>query len=128
MAKIFMTVVGGRSREIQISNDITRIGRERMNHIQIDHLEVSRFHAEIHRQGLCYSIVDKQSTNGTYLNDKEIAQESPLNHNDRIVIGNCRMIFVLEKSDLPEILTPNSFTSRETIQSMARKASLPITD
>ena len=115
MAKIFMTVKGGRSKEIQIVSDSTLIGREQVNHIQIDNLEVSRFHAEIHRQGLCYSIEDKRSTNGTRLNGAPLKETSALNHNDKIVIGHCTLVFILEKSDMPQVLTPNSFSSRETI-------------
>ena len=63
------------------------IGREEGNHIVVDLDNVSRRHAMIiHRQGRMF-VKDLGSTNGTYLNDAEVTQETPLRSGDLIKVG-----------------------------------------
>src|SRR5713101_2539104 len=82
-------VVGGESCLVQIhgpglgrrfalmGGELT-IGRDGKNGIVVDLDTVSRRHAKIViREGRSY-VVDLKSTNGTYLNNKEVLEESPL--------------------------------------------------
>jgi two-component system cell cycle response regulator len=63
------------------------IGREEGNHIVVDLDNVSRRHATIiRRQGRMF-VKDLGSTNGTYLNDAEVTQETPLRSGDLIKVG-----------------------------------------
>jgi diguanylate cyclase (GGDEF)-like protein len=63
------------------------IGREEGNHIVVDLDNVSRRHAMIiRRQGRMF-VKDLGSTNGTYLNDQEVTQETPLRSGDLIKVG-----------------------------------------
>ncbi|HZH75556.1 MAG TPA: GGDEF domain-containing protein [Archangium sp.] len=63
------------------------IGREEGNHIVVDLDNVSRRHAMIiRRQGRMF-VKDLGSTNGTYLNDAEVTQETPLRSGDLIKVG-----------------------------------------
>ncbi|WNG49760.1 GGDEF domain-containing protein [Archangium minus] len=63
------------------------IGREEGNHIVVDLDNVSRKHARIlRRQGRMF-VQDLGSTNGTYLNDQEVTQETPLRSGDLIKVG-----------------------------------------
>ncbi|HEX8436390.1 GGDEF domain-containing protein [Archangium sp.] len=67
-------------------NEFT-IGRGEDNHIVVDLDNVSRRHARIlRRQGRMF-VEDLKSTNGTYLNDQEVTQETPLRSGDRIQVG-----------------------------------------
>ncbi len=67
-------------------NEFT-IGREEGNHIVVDLDNVSRRHACIlRRQGRMF-VKDLGSTNGTYLNDQEVQQETPLRSGDLIKVG-----------------------------------------
>ncbi|MCY1043809.1 GGDEF domain-containing protein [Corallococcus sp. bb12-1] len=63
------------------------IGRDQHNHIVVDLDNVSRRHARIWgRQGKMF-VEDLQSTNGTYLNDKEVIQAQPLRSGDLVKVG-----------------------------------------
>jgi diguanylate cyclase (GGDEF)-like protein len=63
------------------------IGREEGNHIVVDLDNVSRRHAMIiRRQGRVF-VKDLGSTNGTYLNDAEVTQETLLRSGDLIKVG-----------------------------------------
>lgn len=63
------------------------IGREEGNNIVVDLDNVSRRHACIlRRQGRMF-VKDLGSTNGTYLNDQEVQQETPLRSGDLIKVG-----------------------------------------
>ncbi|RKG79758.1 GGDEF domain-containing protein [Corallococcus terminator] len=63
------------------------IGRDQNNHIVVDLDNVSRRHARIWgRQGKMF-VEDLQSTNGTYLNDKEVLQAQPLRSGDLVKVG-----------------------------------------
>ena len=63
------------------------IGRDVKNNIVIDLDNVSRRHAKIStRQGKSV-VVDLGSTNGTYLNDQEVLEETPLRTGDLVKVG-----------------------------------------
>ena len=50
------------------------IGRESGNFVKLDDHEVSRRHAEIRRVGQTFIVGDLKSSNGTFLNDRQIEQ------------------------------------------------------
>ncbi len=63
------------------------IGRGEDNHIVVDLDNVSRRHVRVlRRQGRMF-VEDLKSTNGTYLNDQEVMQETPLRSGDLIKVG-----------------------------------------
>jgi pSer/pThr/pTyr-binding forkhead associated (FHA) protein len=66
------------------------IGRGTNNDIQIDNLAVSNAHAKIIRHPDHYTVEDLKSTNGTFLNEKQIT-EARLNPNDIVTIGKHRL-------------------------------------
>ncbi len=91
-------VVGGESCLVQIhgpglgrrfalmGGELT-IGRDGKNGIVVDLDTVSRRHAKIViREGRSY-VVDLKSTNGTYLNNKEVLEELPLRSGDHLKVG-----------------------------------------
>lgn len=82
-----------KDRNIDISKTIT-IGRDKVNDIVIldDHL-VSRKHALIDKSGLNYYLEDKNSTNGTYLNNNPLAsgKRVVIQKGDVIRVGNTKL-------------------------------------
>jgi hypothetical protein len=70
-----------------------RIGRMEANDAVLDDPTVSRFHAEINKEGRHYYIRDLGSTNGTFVNGKEIRVKK-LNANDIISCGNSRLRWI----------------------------------
>src|SRR6185295_5667678 len=68
------------------------VGREDNQIIQILDQGVSRAHAEIFRLGEMCFVRDLNSTNGTYVNDVKITEES-LKAGDEMLIGTTILIF-----------------------------------
>jgi two-component system cell cycle response regulator len=63
------------------------VGRGADNQIVLDGDSVSRQHAHFERRGDHWYVVDDGSTNGTYVNEKQIVREAVLRTNDRTKIG-----------------------------------------
>lgn len=84
-------MVGGEretSNEKQIMKELT-IGKLRDNDIVIDNAMVSRHHAKIVLdKGGNMTIMDLQSTNGTYVNGRKVRGSMPVRPGDRIMISN----------------------------------------
>ena len=70
-----------------------RIGRMKANDVILDDPTVSRFHAEIYREGKHFYIRDLGSTNGTFVNGKELRVKR-LNPNDIISCGNSKLRWI----------------------------------
>ena len=91
------------SKPVLIGEDITSIGRDATNTIQIAQKAVSRKHAKILLKEGQYQIVDLDSSNGTIVNNKPI-KHTVLNHRDKISIGKRSFVFMMaseESNDLP---------------------------
>ncbi len=86
--------------------EITTIGRKLDNDLVIQDALVSRHHAEVIQKDGSYFIRDKNSTGGTYLNNKRV-KEAQLYSNDLILLANTPLMFIQEdqkfkeKSDTP---------------------------
>jgi diguanylate cyclase (GGDEF)-like protein len=65
----------------------TRIGRGADNHIVLDGDSVSRRHAHLEQRGELWFVVDDGSTNGTYVNDEQLARAVTLANGDRVKLG-----------------------------------------
>lgn len=72
------------------------IGRERTNNIQINDSEMSRYHAEIIYENGHYFLVDYGSSNGSFINGKQV-KKSILRDNDEIKMGNTYLVVKLPK-------------------------------
>ncbi len=65
----------------------TTIGRGHDNHVVLDSDSVSRRHCHIERGQGGWMTVDDGSTNGTYVNDDQIAAATRLHSGDRVKVG-----------------------------------------
>jgi len=74
-------------RKFILDEEEFTIGRDVKNNIVVDLDNVSRRHAKITtRMGKSF-IVDLNSMNGTYLNDQEVLEETPLRSGDYVKVG-----------------------------------------
>jgi pSer/pThr/pTyr-binding forkhead associated (FHA) protein len=90
--------------EIPLDNEETTIGRKPENTIHVDNLAVSGRHARVLRIGNKAILEDLGSTNGTFVNDKQITKHI-LQHGDSIVIGKHVLTFV-SLEDKPAVAAP----------------------
>jgi hypothetical protein len=72
--------------------DPVLIGRDPQNDVVLDDRRVSRKHAEIRLRLGRYTLYDLQSTNGTYVNGRRVA-ERVLDDGDRISVGGLELVF-----------------------------------
>ena len=88
-ARLEVTDALGR-RIVPIVKDSFGIGRRETNDLRLAGSEVSRDHAEIVTENGGFTIRDKQSRYGTFVNDEPVAEQRPLVHGDRIRLGPAR--------------------------------------
>jgi len=70
-----------------LEQSMMRIGRGTDNNIVLDGDSVSRRHAHFERRNEAWYAVDDGSTNGTYVNERQIPEGVLLQNNDRIQVG-----------------------------------------
>jgi ABC-type multidrug transport system ATPase subunit/pSer/pThr/pTyr-binding forkhead associated (FHA) protein len=80
-------------RDIDLNRPVTRLGRDPSNEVHLDHPTVSLFHAVISKQNANFTIEDKNSTNGTYLNGERIRGRVQLKARDRVALGAIQLSF-----------------------------------
>ena len=80
----------GQTRRIELTKDVTRIGRDPEGEVVIDAdaAVVSRRHAEIRKSGDQFAISDLKSFNGTLVNNQRISEAAPLFDHDEIQLGS----------------------------------------
>jgi len=86
---------GNVRREVPLTADPITVGRDPKNDIVLDDRRVSRRHAEVRLRLGRYTLYDLQSTNGTFVNGRRIA-EMVLSDDDRITIGGAELLVRLE--------------------------------
>ncbi len=74
--------------EIPVDQPTVRLGRGSGSDIVLQDTQISRQHAEISRQGDRFFIRDLGSTNGTFVNNRQVTDLRPLQSGDQIRIGN----------------------------------------
>jgi Protein of unknown function (DUF3662)/FHA domain len=79
-------------RTFTLADDVTSIGRALENDLVVPDTRVSRFHAEIHRDGGRFLVRDLKSTNGTMVAGRRI-KERPLASGDEVSLGGYVIVF-----------------------------------
>lgn len=82
-------------RRIPLGPEPITIGRDPDNDLVLDDRRVSRRHAEIRLRLGRYTLYDLQSTNGTFVNGRRVA-EIALSDGDRIAIGGTEVVVAQE--------------------------------
>jgi len=77
---------------VSLGPDPVLIGRDPQNDLVLDDRRVSRKHAEVRLRLGRYTLYDLQSTNGTYVNGRRVA-ERVLDDGDKISIGGLEIVF-----------------------------------
>jgi hypothetical protein len=88
----------GRGSRFYLPYDVATIGRSDSNTVVLQESMASRVHAEIRFDGADFTVTDRNSTNGTTLND-ELLTSARLAFGDLIGIGETRLRFTCEASE-----------------------------
>lgn len=102
------------------------MGRDASNPIQLHDTEVSRRHAEIRRQGNQYTVVDLNSSNGTFINGRKIDRHELIT-GDKLQVGGTLMMFTdpgdsqIDLSDKIDIIRSHATEGSRIVRSMSHK-------
>ena len=91
----------GPERLVPLDRTPFTIGRSGENILQTNDSSVSRYHAEMLREGSEFRLVDKGSKCGTFVNGERV-QTCLLKHNDRVRFGNETELVFLVSDDISE--------------------------
>ena len=93
MTKLLVIKGLDRGKQFELlTDDLTSVGRDPKNAIQLEDAEVSRVHAIIKLTGNGFVIADRNSSNGTFVNDRRVRQHL-LESRDLIRVGQTTMVF-----------------------------------
>lgn len=95
-ANLRLIAIGGQARHV-LRRRRTRIGRNYDNDIVLDNDRVSRYHAEIIREGEALVLVDKSSRNGVWLNGERVRGRAQLTPGDILRIGRQEFTFTVKE-------------------------------
>jgi sigma-B regulation protein RsbU (phosphoserine phosphatase) len=95
------------SRIVPIDKDLFEIGRRSSHDLHLDGADVSRDHAEIARNGDRFTLRDRGSRWGTFVNGEPIAERA-LEHGDRIHVGRSNGADLIFLSDQAAASTPSA--------------------
>ena len=116
MAKLVVFRGDSVERELHVGLQPLRIGRDAANDVMLDDKRVSRFHAELVRDGGSYFITDLNSRNGVWVNKQRINARAPLELGVPVTIGDYELTLEddLGTSDLSDVLPAASRTMVST--------------
>jgi signal transduction histidine kinase len=88
-------VIKGRDQGtlFDVDEGTAALGRDASNQIRLHDTEVSRRHAELQYDGRICTVVDLESSNGTYVNSHRVDNRHPLSSGDKLQIGGTIMLF-----------------------------------
>ncbi|MEM8954988.1 MAG: FHA domain-containing protein [Verrucomicrobiota bacterium] len=93
----FLTIIseGGETVTHELAGDTISVGRNDDNTLQLTDSSLSGSHAEFKARDVGYSLVDLDSTNGTFVDGDQIT-ELALNDGARITFGSLEGVYTLE--------------------------------
>ncbi|MGE0606434.1 MAG: ATP-binding protein [Pirellulales bacterium] len=92
MPSLFVIRGNDQGHKIVLEDASISIGREPTNLIQLHDQEVSRHHASLRREGKSYIITDLGSSNGTFVNSRQV-EEQELQSGDHVQVGSTLMLY-----------------------------------
>ena len=92
MASLFVIQGRDQGQRFELEDIASSIGREVSNSIQIHDTEVSRQHAEVRQEDDGFTLIDLESSNGTFVNSNKISRHV-LHSGDRVQVSSTLMIF-----------------------------------
>lgn len=107
LAKVVVRMLqgsGDQPRDFALTGQTVSIGRSPSCEIVLDNDQLtSRRHALLRYDGTQYTVVDLGSSNGTFVNNTEIRDATPLNNGDRIIVGEHELVFSTDASSATRV-------------------------
>ena len=104
MPSLFVIRGNDQGTRFELEGQSVGVGRDSSNAVQLHDTEVSRQHAEIRRAEEGYVVADLESSNGTFVNGRQIEQHR-LSSGDQVQVGGTLMLFTRPPEESGEDLT-----------------------
>jgi pilus assembly protein CpaF len=124
---IIVSEKGGADRRELFSSSELNLGRVQGNELMLPKGNVSKRHARLLFRDGRFIVTDLNSTNGTYVNRRRIAQATIVREGDRIYIGDFVLRIELGGSDAAPVSEEESSTGRGSLVTAPDQASEPPT-
>jgi signal transduction histidine kinase len=98
VASFYVIQGNDQGRRFELPKTVSTIGRACDNHVRIRDGEVSRCHAHVLWAEDRFYLIDNNSTNGVYLNNKR-EKNCILNNGDQILLGQTLLLFTQNETD-----------------------------
>ncbi len=105
-ARLLVRVGAQPEEEYILEREVTILGREAINDLVIDDVEVSRRHTRILREAEGFYVEDLGSTNGTFVNGQRVTSPLLLYHGDTIEMGKSSRLVFLGANPSEELTRP----------------------
>ena len=102
--KFILPTKAKKSKKINLTKDIITLGRNPKSDIHIFHPSVSFDHAKLIKNNNGYELEDLKSTNGTYVNGKQVKRKVQVKRNDEIQLGIYSFILNFDSQNSPTIM------------------------
>ena len=93
-------------RVVPIDKELFTIGRRTETDLRLDGADISRVHAEIVNDKSVFTIRDRASRFGTFVNGERIQKRTRLQDGDQIVFGRTRAIVRMIDATAPTMTAP----------------------
>lgn len=125
MAKLLFLLDGNVIKEYALDKERMTIGRRASNDVHIDNLAISGEHAEVITAGEDAFIQDLNSTNGTFVNKKQVKKQI-LKHGDTIGLGKYQLKYLKDLAVVRQ--QPDGFadTVLMEVKTTVRKLDVPL--
>ncbi|HKB09893.1 MAG TPA: FHA domain-containing protein [Vicinamibacterales bacterium] len=112
MAKLVVFRGDSVEHELHVGDQTVRIGRDARNEVMLDDKAVTRFHAEVVKEGGTFYISDLNSRNGVWINRQRISGKVPLELGVPVTIGAYELTLEddVGTSDFSEVLPAGNRT------------------
>ncbi len=107
-----------RGKVFELTKDLHTAGRADARDICIKDPSISSYHADFIKKGATYILRDRNSTNGSKVNNVPVTEDVELKSSDMIQLGNVEMLYdCQEKSSTRELktMTKIDITSTSTV-------------
>ncbi len=113
---------GGKAQRITFTGDSFTVGREDDNDLVLDRPNVSKYHLRLRRHEGSIEVIDLDSTNGTYVNGRRIAEPRVVRRADRVYVGD--YIIMLDGDD--DAIAPRDRAEIAGVGPDGRPATVPV--
>ncbi len=110
MPSLFVIRGADQGARFEFEEDLIRIGRDPNNNIRLHDTEVSRQHAELHRAGDEYLLIDAGSSNGTFLGGRRIDRHT-LSSGDQVQLGSSLLLYTGPAREVEDLSRSVSISS-----------------